>query len=326
MNVVATHFALFTRLTVMTMTILSPQAFGSDTTGALTLTDFTPNSRDLGWYVVNDTVMGGRSSGDFTQDGGVLKFTGRTNTRGGGFSSIRTGSLRLDLSDHAGIRLKVKGDGRRYTWRLTTDARWRGRQITYRADFDTRNGTWSTVDLPFSSFSPGFRGYELNGPTLNAARIKGMGLMIYDKNDGPFEIHLGSVDAYTADTPFTLTRYHWRNRVLVISAPRQDDRRLQAQREAVAVTTEDFTDRDLVLITVVDDAPSTAGDRPLTATETAAVRVDLNIPSGSFALRLVGKDGSVKLSDSSTRSMAEIYTLIDSMPMRQSERARGHVD
>ncbi len=164
----------------------------------LLLTDFTSNSPDLGWYVVNDNVMGGRSQGDFRQASDGLRFAGRTNTRGGGFSSIRTQRLQLNLADHAGIQLHVKGDGRRYTWRLTSATRWRGRRVSYWADFETENDTWSTVNVPFSSFIPRFRGLELDGPALDPREITGMGLMIYDNQDGPFELHLASVHAYVA--------------------------------------------------------------------------------------------------------------------------------
>lgn len=166
------------------------------TSSGLLLTDFTSNSSDLGWYVVNDNVMGGRSEGDFEQQEGELIFTGRTNTNGGGFSSIRTQAVQLDLSNSTGIELKIRGDGRRYTWRLTTNARWRGRRISYWADFETREGEWSTINIPFATFVPQYRGYQLEGPALDPAQITGMGLMIYDKQDGPFELHLGSVHAY----------------------------------------------------------------------------------------------------------------------------------
>ena len=163
------------------------------------ITDFTSDSADLGWYVLNDNVMGGRSEGGFRIAGAELQFAGRTNTNGGGFSSIRTQPMQLDLSDQEGIRLQVRGDGRRYTWRLTTTARWRGRQVSYWADFDTREGEWSTVDVPFDSFVPVFRGMRLDGPALNPGQITSMGLMIYDKQDGPFDLRLASVEAYAAN-------------------------------------------------------------------------------------------------------------------------------
>jgi hypothetical protein len=187
------RYSLILGVLLMTSASLPPVAAGQE----LVLTDFSADS-DLGWYVVNDNVMGGRSEGDFAQGQGELHFSGRTNTNGGGFSSIRTKPLQLDLSNHGGIRLRVKGDGRRYTWRLTTDARWRGRQVAYWADFETENGTWATVDIPFSSFVPRFRGFTLEGPALDTRRITGMGLMIYDNEDGPFELYLDSVRAYSA--------------------------------------------------------------------------------------------------------------------------------
>jgi hypothetical protein len=166
------------------------------TSPGLLLTDFTSTSADLGWYVVNDNVMGGRSEGGFQQEEGELIFTGRTNTNGGGFSSIRSQPAQLDLSSYTGIELKIRGDGRRYTWRLTAEARWRGKQISYWADFETRDDTWTTVNIPFGDFIPRYRGYQLEGSALDAAQITGMGLMIYDNEDGPFELRLASVHAY----------------------------------------------------------------------------------------------------------------------------------
>ncbi len=193
------RFSLVLGLLLMTLAGPPLDASASDSEGKIILTDFTSTSHDLGWYVLNDNVMGGRSEGNFRQEPGQLNFTGRTNTKGGGFSSIRTKPMQLDLSNHAGIQLRVKGDGRRYTWRLTTDARWRGRQVSYWADFETHNGTWSTANIPFSSFVPQFRGYKLDGPALASGRITSMGLMIYDNQDGPFKLQLGSVQAYSVD-------------------------------------------------------------------------------------------------------------------------------
>ena len=173
-------------------------ASGARDDGALELTDFTTGSADLGWYVVNDNVMGGHSEGDFRVGDDELHFAGSTNTSGGGFSSIRTKRLELDLSQYAGIRLRIKGDGRRYTWRLATNARWRGGEIGYWADFETRDGQWHTVDVPFSSFDPGYRGTRLDGPELDPANIRGMGLMIYDGRDGRFDVRLANVHAFSA--------------------------------------------------------------------------------------------------------------------------------
>ena len=163
---------------------------------SLILSQFTDESPNLGWYIQNDNVMGGRSEGNFAILSDKLIFSGNTNTDGGGFSSIRTQPLQLDLSDRTGIRVQVEGDGRIYTWHLQTDARWRGRTVSYWADFNTSAGEEMFVDIPFTSFKPQFRGFKLEGPELNTELITQLGLYIYDKNDGPFELILLSVEAY----------------------------------------------------------------------------------------------------------------------------------
>jgi len=303
------------------MTLPAPpsDASESDAQEDLILADFTSVQSGPDWYVVNDNVMGGRSEGGFRVEQGELYFAGRTNTDGGGFSSIRTKPVEFDLTEYDGIRVRVKGDGRRYTWRLTTDARWRGQEIGYWAEFDPGEGAWSTVDIPFSRFVPRYRGTRLDGPELDPARITGMGLMIYDNLDGPFELRLASVHAYSAQAPFALEQYRWKHRVLLVSAPAPEDTDLVEVQKELAAMREEFADRDMVLVTLFDSGTSTAGDRELTVAETAAARAAQGIPSGSFALRLIGKDGSAKLAGDSAVPMAEIFALIDSMPMRQRE-------
>jgi NADH dehydrogenase [ubiquinone] 1 alpha subcomplex assembly factor 1 len=185
--------SLFFGLLLMTSFVAS----GSEKMEELIITNFMADDADLGWYVQNDNVMGGRSKGDFEKTDGELIFAGSTNTNGGGFSSIRTRPFQLNLSKNQGIRLKVKGDGRRYTWQLQTNARWRGNKISYWADFKTVAGEWSVVDIPFSEFFPQFRGFKLDEPKLDSSQITEMGLYIYDKQDGPFELHLKSIRAYS---------------------------------------------------------------------------------------------------------------------------------
>jgi NADH dehydrogenase [ubiquinone] 1 alpha subcomplex assembly factor 1 len=172
----------------------------SDNKGALMITDFSSATPDLGWYVQNDNVMGGRSEGGFETEPGELIFAGSTNTNGGGFSSIRTRPFTLDMSNYDGIQLRVKADGRRYTWQLQTNARYRNDPVSYWAEFDTSDSEWITVNIPFSKFYPQFRGFKLDGPELDPSDITELGLYIYDKKDGPFELHLDSVAGYSADT------------------------------------------------------------------------------------------------------------------------------
>jgi NADH dehydrogenase [ubiquinone] 1 alpha subcomplex assembly factor 1 len=174
---------------------------GSDLGREHMVTDFTSASPDLGWYVQNDNVMGGRSEGGFDMGEDELIFAGSTNTNGGGFSSIRTSPFELNLAAHEGIQLRVKGDGRQYTWQLQTEALYRGYRVSYWAEFDTKDGEWITVNIPFAKFYPQFRGFKLDGPELDTSQITEMGLYIYDKKDGPFELRVDSIQAYSAATP-----------------------------------------------------------------------------------------------------------------------------
>jgi NADH dehydrogenase [ubiquinone] 1 alpha subcomplex assembly factor 1 len=181
---------------LLALLCLPLSASESNELDTLSLTSFNADSPDFDWYVQNDNVMGGRSEGGFDISSGQLIFSGNTNTNGGGFSSIRTQQLKIDLSAYTGIRVKVKADGRRYTWHLQTSARWRGRLVNYWADFDTLAEETNVIDIPFTNFFPQLRGFKLDGPELDTSQITEFGLYQYDKTDGPFELRLISVEAY----------------------------------------------------------------------------------------------------------------------------------
>lgn len=152
------------------------------------------------------------------------------------------------------------------------------------------------------------------------------GLLLMTQLNSPLgasELHPDNGSSRSDDAPFTLQQYQWRSRVLVVSARDADDMKLMEQLAELASTSEEFADRDLVLVTLLDNADSMADRRKLTNAEVAAARAALAIRPGSFALRLIGKDGSVKLTAKSATSMKEIYALIDSMPMRQIEASKG---
>ena len=269
----------------------------------LLLTDF--QSRMLSWVVVNDNVMGGRSEGGFEIEKGILVFTGATNTDGGGFSSIRSRPEKLGLGGRSAIRLRVRGDGRTYTFRLDTG----NSRASYWANFETKKGEWVEVRLPFDSFLPRWRGSLLDLPPPDPAEVAGVGLMIYDKRDGEFRLE---VDWIRADAPFALADMKWNRRPLVVFAPKSDDPRLQAQLDSVRKAQAGFAERDMALVVV-------APGHSLSRAECATLRRDLEVEDQAFAVLLVGKDGGVKRRDAEPVSMVEVFAQIDRMPMRQAE-------
>jgi NADH dehydrogenase [ubiquinone] 1 alpha subcomplex assembly factor 1 len=287
------------------------------------LADFPESLATLQWRVVNDDVMGGRSEGGFRLEKEWLVFEGTTNTRGGGFSSIRSATGRFDLEEEGGIRLRVRGDGRTYTFGLTTSDTRGGRiRPSFWADFPTREGAWEVIDVPFRRFRPRWRGQWLEGPDLNPGAIDSLGLMISDERDGPFRLEVDWIQAYREPRAFSIGAYRGSKRPLLLFAKDAGDERLRRQLSAVEATRDRFDERDMVLIVVLDAGPSRVEGQPLAAEDAARLRAAYAVEGGAFAVRLVGKDGGVKRSGRDVVSMDALYAQIDSMPMRQEEMRR----
>ena len=170
--------------------------------GYQSLAEFTPEeSEKLDWRVVDDGVMGGLSQGkrEIGKDG-VLRFFGTLSLENnGGFSSLRTGDVKLDLSAGDGVILRVKGDGRTYQLRFSTDAEYRGREMSFQAGFPTTNVEWAEVKVPFKRFVGTWRGVDLPDKVFDPSKIRRLGLQLADKKQGPFELRVDWIRTYGAD-------------------------------------------------------------------------------------------------------------------------------
>jgi monofunctional biosynthetic peptidoglycan transglycosylase len=159
------------------------------------LMDFS-DTDEVRWYAVNDGVMGGLSQGAPMREDGQLRFSGVLSlANNGGFSSVRTTDQVFDLSGIDALQLRVKGDGRNYQLRLATDARFRGSPVSYGATFSTEVDRWINVRIPLEDLKPSYRGYQLEGPPLNPARVQEIGLLIGDKREGPFTLMIDWIAA-----------------------------------------------------------------------------------------------------------------------------------
>ena len=151
------------------------------------------------WQIVNDGVMGGRSSsqasivnldaGDRARNGnGVMRFAGNLSLENnGGFASVRSrpsGSLYLDPGEN--IVLRVKGDGRRYTFNLYTPDR--RTAFSYQMQFSTKAGQWTEVKLPVDQFVAHSFGRPIPNMKLTPSQVQSVGILLGDKKPGPFEI------------------------------------------------------------------------------------------------------------------------------------------
>jgi hypothetical protein len=145
------------------------------------------------WIVVDDGVMGGRSSGHIARDGGHLIFHGALNTRGGGFTSIRSQSLAHPLNHSDGIAMRVRGDSRRYDLDLRRSSRLSGREATWKAPLPTRPGEWVDVAITFDKFVPTWRGRRITPAPSSTPfwfDVTSLGITIADGIDGPFRLEI----------------------------------------------------------------------------------------------------------------------------------------
>ena len=149
------------------------------------LEDFSENDL-LSWNIVDDTVMGGRSRGSFKINNNVGEFKGYLSlANNGGFSSVRA-YYPYDLIGISSITLRIKGDGRKYNFRVRTN---KNSWVSYSLSFSTESNTWQEITLNIQDFFPTYRGYNVqNVQRLSELLIREIGIMISDKNEGNFAL------------------------------------------------------------------------------------------------------------------------------------------
>jgi NADH dehydrogenase [ubiquinone] 1 alpha subcomplex assembly factor 1 len=138
------------------------------------------------WRIVNDGVMGGISKSSLKlTDAGYGKFSGHVSlANNGGFASVQ---LNTDIQLAEEIRfivLRVKGDGKRYEFRLKGSI---SQPESYVHPFAT-SGEWETIRLSIREFYPQFRGSKLNIPNFNFNSIEQLTFLIANKQEEDFDM------------------------------------------------------------------------------------------------------------------------------------------
>ena len=174
---------MLTRLMIFTMSL----SFNTTL-----LFDFNAEADMRYWYVVNDTVMGGRSSCSFrlNEEGhGVFRGTVSLENNGG-FSSVRHRFRPVNVENKSQLKLRLKGDGKRYQVRIKDSRRRYYSYITY---IETST-EWATYELNLSDFYPYFRGYELDRPNFNHDSIEELSILIGNKKAESFELLIDKIE------------------------------------------------------------------------------------------------------------------------------------
>lgn len=125
-----------------------------------------------GWQALNDTVMGGRSTGVCAADQTGLRFDGLLVSEGGGFVSARSPlySPPLNLSAYQGLKLEIAGEGRRFKLAVACADGLGGITnlipggLRWVIEFATAEEGISTVQLPFGDLRPSVRAKPVGIP------------------------------------------------------------------------------------------------------------------------------------------------------------------
>jgi hypothetical protein len=153
--------------------------------------DFDKNSNMESWNVVNDDVMGGRSSGQLEINAqGHAVFSGMISLENnGGFSSLRYRPERIMLGDATKVRIRLKGDAKKYQLRIKANA---DDYYSYVANFTT-SGNWETIKIDLKDMYPTFRGRMLEKPNFNDDHLEEIGILIGNKKAQEFELMIDKI-------------------------------------------------------------------------------------------------------------------------------------
>jgi len=151
------------------------------------------NQKDVDdWRITNDSVMGGKSKGDFLfeQDHGV--FTGYISLdNNGGFSSVFK-PIESPRQNMDTIIVDIQGDGQKYQIRIVTNSD--GYRLTYSHEFNTINGQRERLKFHLSDCKATFRGRLINSaPVLKSDNIHEIGFLVTKATAGQFSLSVYSL-------------------------------------------------------------------------------------------------------------------------------------
>ena len=126
---------------------------------------------------------------------------------------------------------------------------------------------------------------------------------------------LGSPSAAAAE----LGDYRWTHRPLLLFAPTDNDPQLVETLSRIDASRCAFLERDMVIGIVLTEGQSTLAGQPVNPVESQRLSDRYAIGENAFTALLIGKDGGEKLRVDEVPDLSTIYTVIDGMPMRNSE-------
>ena len=154
--------------------------------------DFSEKIDIENWIIVDDVVMGGKSSGSFklSNDGHGLFEGSISLENNGGFSSVRYRFERKLIKESTKIILKLRGDGKQYQFRIKSNA---GDYYSYISPFST-TGEWQEIEILLKDMYPSFRGRRLDQPNLSSEYIEEITFLIGNKSQEQFKLLIDQIE------------------------------------------------------------------------------------------------------------------------------------
>jgi len=153
--------------------------------------DFGTTSGGSDWRIVNDDVMGGRSTAQAQLTDTSLYFFGKVSLENnGGFASVRSPYQTMDLSSYSKVTLRVKGTARKFALSLDTSRAWF--RANYKQEFEPHEDEWQELTFNLNDFKQSRIG-RYTGKNLSSKKqgeVIRMGIILFDKKAGPFELEI----------------------------------------------------------------------------------------------------------------------------------------
>ena len=154
--------------------------------------NFNKSSDIKNWIVIDDVVMGGKSSGSFklNSDGYGVFLGDISLENNGGFSSVRYRFEKILINKSTKISIRIKGDGKKYQFRIKSNS---GDYYSYISSFST-TGEWQEIEIPLKDMYPSFRGRKLDQPNFSNDAIEEITFLIGNKNKEKFQLLIDKIE------------------------------------------------------------------------------------------------------------------------------------
>jgi hypothetical protein len=94
-----------------------------------------------------------------------------------------------NVNSYSKVCIKLKGDGKAYQCRIKTNAR---DAHSYIASITT-DGEWQTIEIPFATMYPAFRGRTLNIGNYAGEQMEMIAFLIGNKKAESFKLEIDSI-------------------------------------------------------------------------------------------------------------------------------------